>query len=106
MKPFLLLSIFALYSLPVYAHDNPTGMTLKQRCTLNPTTDKQIQDGSWCNGFLYGAIAFNQAIPAGVTVAQLELVLTKYMDEHPEKLNLPAEDVVTTAVAGAWGRRQ
>jgi hypothetical protein len=34
MKPFLLLSIFALYSLPVYARDSPTGMTLKQRCTL------------------------------------------------------------------------
>jgi Rap1a immunity proteins len=97
------LTIFALLSVPAYAHDNPTGMTLKQKCLRDPVSSNDFSNVAWCDGFVYAVLVYDPAIPQGVTVGQLELVLNKYMDEHPEKLNLPAESVVDLAALGAWG---
>jgi hypothetical protein len=106
VKRILFIAAFLTvgWSATAHAHDNPTGMTLKEKCLLHPVSLDDFNQTTWCDGFVYGALVFDRAIPPGVTVGQLYLVLNKYMDEHPEKLNLPAEDVLNLAVSGAWGK--
>jgi hypothetical protein len=103
------LALFSVvaFSTPARAQGKgKTGMDLKEWCKETPATDLQYSRDAWCDGFLSGYMYFaeHSPVPGNVTVGQLELVLIKYLDEHPEKLNLPADQLLLMSVKNAWGR--
>jgi hypothetical protein len=81
-------------------------MTLKERCAAGePVSNAAYQNEAWCDGFIYGFLSFGAgpSLPDDVTVGQFELVLIKYMNEHPEKLNLPVENILRLTARSGWG---
>jgi hypothetical protein len=102
-----LCPVLALLVMSATAHAKSlTGMNLKEKCTADePVSPLAYQNESWCEGFIYGFLSFGAgpSLPDDVTVGQFELVLIKYMNEHPEKLNLPAENILRLTARSGWG---
>ena len=85
-----------------------TGADLKSACT-----DNQDICDFWITSFLLRAFG-SQAIaqqgnltvvscpPAGTTPTQARLIVEKYMQDHPENLHLPAQDIVFAAAGLAF----
>ena len=80
-----------------------TGADLQSACT-----DNQDICDFWMTSFLLGAFG-SQAVsqqgnftpigcpPAGTTRFQARLIVEKYMQDHPDDLHLPAQDIVSAA---------
>jgi hypothetical protein len=85
-----------------------TGADLQSACT-----DNQDLCDFWITNFLLGAFG-SQASPsqqgnlapvcppAGITHAQVRLIVGNYMHDHPENLHLPAQDIVFAAAGLAF----
>jgi hypothetical protein len=65
-----------------------------------------ISHGNLYRGYVWGAaVVMNDAgwIDSGdVTNGQIYVVVGKYLDNHPEQWNLPAEVLVYRALYAAW----
>ncbi len=78
------------------------GSKLLSFCSAGRTVD--------CDAYLSGvADAYAEqgktagiCIPQAVTGVQMRLVVTKYLHDHPQELELPAGQVATHAFAGAF----
>ena len=109
---FILLFTSTMWVQPARAYS--TGKDLQEWCTA--ALDKQSQSGAragLCLGFLD---AFRQlsrmlasppntkleCLPAGVGQEQFIRVILKYVDQHPEKLHLPAAQIVYDAANEAF----
>jgi hypothetical protein len=106
MKQVLIVAALLAVGLSAWgqtpASNNMPGMDLKKMCGHDETS-------MWCLGLIYGFFAFDPSsrfIPEDVTPGQFELVLIKYMDEHPEKLNWSAEMIVRFAAVDAWAKKE
>lgn len=106
MKRILVIAALLTVGLSAWGQSAPastdtmTGMELKKMCSQDATD-------LWCLGLIYGYFAFEPSsgfVPKDVTPGQFELVLNKYMDDHPEKLNLSAEMIVRFAAIDAWAK--
>ena len=110
--------LLALLFVPVMsvqrARAYSTGKDLQEWCTA--ALDKQLQSGAragLCVGFLD---AFRQlsrmlpsppntrleCLPEGVGQEQFIRVILKYIDQHPEKLHIPAAQIVYDAANAAF----
>ena len=49
-----------------------------------------------------GNLAAVSCPPAGTTPTQARLIVEKYMQDHPENLHLPAQDIVFAAAEQAF----
>jgi hypothetical protein len=89
-----------------------SGNELRDPCAAAANREKSIEAGQ-CIGFLNG---FQQmaamlepvagvklaCLPDGSTPTQLAKVVVRYLDQHPEKLHLPAAQLVYDATAEAF----
>jgi hypothetical protein len=78
------------------------GNFLLVRCAKGGT-EKYVTDYqsiSYCWGYITGvtdAIEARICVPNGVKVSQLAAVVTLWLRNHPEKLHLPAQDLIEDA---------
>jgi Rap1a immunity proteins len=59
-----------------------------------------VVEAAIATGYVTGvADAYPNCIPAGVTVGQLVDIALQYLEDHPEKRQLPAVTLVATAIS-------
>ena len=79
-----------------------TGNSLANDCEKN---DSMFQDG-FCYGFVIGVFDRMQGdaicAPDGVTIKQAVSIVKKFLKENPEDLHLPANGLVSVALALAF----
>jgi hypothetical protein len=79
-----------------------TGNSLAQDCEKN---DSMFEDG-FCYGFVIGVFDRMQGdamcAPDGVTIKQAVSIVKKFLKENPEDLHLPANGLVSVALALAF----
>jgi hypothetical protein len=89
-----------------------TGSDLRENC--GAALDKQTQSGAragLCAGFIDAyrqlsimvpAANLKLCLPAGVEGMQLIKVIVRYLDQHPERLHLPAAQLIYDATNDAF----
>lgn len=96
---------------PAYAYFD-TGNDLYTNCSSEPTDAKSTFNVGLCFGYIRG-IADNMnlatdirssptCIPGGADTRQIKDVVMKYMDDHPDRRDMPAVMIVTLALVSAW----
>jgi hypothetical protein len=75
------------------------GNRLYGRLQAGKRSDGAVE-GAIASGYVTGvADAYPNCIPAGVTVGQLSDIILQYLEDHPEKRQLPAVTLVATAIS-------
>ena len=95
-----LLLLAAMLAIPASATAQyMDGNRLYERLQAGKRSDGAVE-GAIATGYVTGvADAYPNCIPAGVTVGQLFDTALQYLEDHPEKRNLPAATLVTTAIS-------
>jgi hypothetical protein len=107
MLSLALLFVFGICAQPAKAYS--TGKDLQEWCSA--AIDKQLQSGAragLCVGFLDAFRQLSRMLPSQPNVKleclpdgggqeQFIRVILKYLDQHPEKLHLPAVQIVYDA---------
>jgi hypothetical protein len=98
---------------PAYSGDEFNGSKLYRLCTSSPASIEYTFCSGYAFGFLYGYISAEiNASPnntslckfrSGIDVTQAHLIVEKYMREHPEQLNKPADFVAELAFREVYG---
>ncbi|WP_448952998.1 Rap1a/Tai family immunity protein [Labrys neptuniae] len=94
-------------------YDGPTGKKLYQGCkALADRSSGDAFDKGLCAGIITGvseAVLYKNipeqlklCAPEGVTGSQMAHVVLKWLDAHPEKLNMPLSTLVWLALNEAW----
>ncbi len=111
MKRFAVVLASVIVAFPACAADF-TGTMLYSACTASDPESRQIC-GMWISGFTAG-VFYSQALarhkhmmpasrlPDGVTGSQAQLIIEKFMLEHPEHLHEAAEANAIGAFEGAF----
>ena len=86
------------------------GNTLAENCGANSDFRR-----GFCDGYIIGVVDHMEGfrsstdlgicLPPNVTIDQVRAVIVKYLDNHPEKLHLPAIGLVSPAVIEAFCRQ-
>jgi hypothetical protein len=80
-------------------------------CSEQSSDDDRLACAAYVKGALDGAILLTVAVPGNkpafclpqnVSVGQVLFVALKYMDDHPEQLQLPAIALIGTALKQAF----
>lgn len=95
MKKLSLLCVLVfIVSVDGQAATTSTGMELLKYCQAAqvPMTTGTVYDVGYCDGLVWGVAVTAQvthtlSIPEDVTGRQLQLVVIKYLSDHPESLN-------------------
>jgi Rap1a immunity proteins len=116
MKIPLLLTVLVLLSVlkaePVFAQ-SMTGLDLRDQCQavgqdVSSMSGLQGLKAMSCLGFTQGVVegwvlAGRQVcLPDNVTVAEEGLVVSKYLDKHPEQLHLEPAQLIIKAMQSSW----
>jgi len=108
MKPLSnCLLLLSLFTGAQALHAQTTGNKLREQCAAASRSEMSINAGL-CIGFINGfwevakmlplSAKINLACwPDGVTPNQIAKIVVKYLDEHPERLHLPAAQLVYDA---------
>ena len=92
---------------------NFDGTALREECRLLDSNPNSHQSGM-CLGFVNGVHAGHLVIhewskmepfycaPDGLSHKQVALIVVKFMDEHPELLDINAESIVLCSLASAF----
>ncbi|HVM98592.1 MAG TPA: Rap1a/Tai family immunity protein [Caulobacteraceae bacterium] len=87
-----------------------TGQSLYAQCSAKPADADFATRNALCTGYVVGISDAQQAaqgmggpqrvcFPAGVTAAQMVVAVTAFLDAHPEKRPLAAQDLVVEALS-------
>lgn len=115
-KSLLIFFLFGLVAWPSSTDDpmfdHSSGNKLLKLCiayrSLSPGERDYAALGrdAFCLGFIAGVQAVNEGTkvctPEGVTYAQTEDVVVKYLQDHPERLHESSARLVADALSGAW----
>jgi hypothetical protein len=111
---WLLVLFFLCSAVPAQHTESSytTGNDLQEQCRVNDISSiREAFDGGFCSGFIegYAQLAMMArstpkmlCLPQQVTRGQVKRVIVKYFDEHPEKLHLPAAQLVYDATNKAF----
>jgi hypothetical protein len=104
---------FALFAIPARAQNTTDGNYLLGSCQItirlvdNPNAKQDVYE-AWRNGICQGVVqgvgeTSNLVCPAEhVTIGQEVRVVLKFLQDHPEKLNLRGTKLVEEALAQAF----
>lgn len=100
------LVILVLLARSATAHggtSTDTGNDLANLCSEGDKADGHFEGGV-CAGFIIGVSVVIDDVcrAANVTNGQVIKVARKYLDDHPEELNLPAQTLVHRALTKAF----
>ena len=91
-----------------------TGSLLLKYCTseTQQMSAQQLVDFGFCEGFISAVIGasrcsanvygYSSLVPEGVTVDELKVLVSKWLFNHPEKLELAAEGLVAQALGESY----
>jgi hypothetical protein len=107
LKCFLLLAFFLAGFQSIRAQTTTTGNKLREQCAAAIRHEMSI-DAGLCIGFINGyqqvAVMLPPSAnvklacwPDGATPDQIAKIVVKYLDAHPEKLHLPATQLIYDA---------
>jgi Rap1a immunity proteins len=118
MKKLLLVSGMLAFLTVVGVHGQPattslTGMRLLKDCRAGqlPLTNQTSYDAGYCDGLVHGVATTAQVtnaitVPDGVTGGQLQLVVIKYLSDHPESLNESDATLMLRALTAVYPHKQ
>ncbi len=90
-----------------------TGQTLLAQCAAKPGDADYATKNARCTGYVIGVSDAQQArqglgstqrvcFPATVTAAQMSTAVAEFLDAHPDKRPLAAQDLVVEALAAQY----
>ena len=113
MKTLLLGVLLAFVSVTVVHGQTGTGMNLLKFCKdgQQPLTNGTTYSAGYCDGLVHGVATTAQmthsvSIPDDVSGGQLQLVVIKYLSDHPESLNESDTVLVLRALMAVYPYRK
>ncbi len=114
MKTIIVISIFLLLMDSAFALPY-TGMDLSEKCNHDNDSPRfEPYPAGLCDGYIAGVLDLTQAvlaitknkssvcIPNGVTLGQVTKIVKKYLNNHPERLNEQAVELIAAALNEAF----
>lgn len=101
------LVVALLFAQPAHATEFYSGKEILDRCIdglgeSGAQVFKADQQGL-CLGYIAGVVgAVDFPLPKSVTLGQVQLIVVKYLREHPERLHLSASDLVQESLKKAF----
>ncbi|HET9307046.1 MAG TPA: Rap1a/Tai family immunity protein [Candidatus Sulfotelmatobacter sp.] len=91
-----------------------TGADLAHHCADRPPVGKASEavDAAYAQGYCFGVLTTAAEIldsdgqihfPDGASFAQIQKIVTNYLNAHPEEWQKPASQLVKKALKQAWG---